>query len=849
LGREQEVAALFALFRQTDIRLVTLTGPGGVGKTRLGLEVANNLLDMFADKVSFVSLASISDPDLVIPAIAQPLGLKETGEQPLLVWLKAFIRDKPILLVLDNFEQVVLAAPRLSELLAACQHLKFLVTSRAALHVRDEHEFPVLPLALPDLNHPPTSEVRSQNAAVALFLERARSVKPNFQMTAFNARTIAEICVHLDGLPLAIELAAARMKLLTPQALLARFGQRLDLLTSGARDVPVRQQTLRNTIAWSYGLLGAAEQQLFRRLSVFKGGWTLEAAGDFFAALDGSRNDESGMLLDRVNALLDNSLLYRMDAEEQEPRFTMLEIIREFALEALAGSGELNIAQEAHTAYYLSLVVAGLEERDEVWQGEWLGRMEQELDNLRAALQYTLEQMEKGHNSKLALRLGVTLTPFWLWSGHWSEGLTFLERALMKREDVEEPVLAKALVSAGKLAFQQGDYQRAETLARESQALFGKMRDTRGVASALEILGMVSWNKGNLSSAHTLLEEALALYKLTNDKEGMVNSLFNLAWLARGQGDYNQARALCEESLALSSDLGYLRGVADAKLLMAQILFDTQVAQNIVRLQVESVLDLYRQVGDKEGIAACYHLLGQITLLQGDFEEARSWFEQSVEQHKELGHLAGMAWAVSGLARVAFTQGDLIEAYRSYEESLALARALGDQELLVNCMEGLAMVVSMQGKHVWAAQICGAAEVLRETIGQPHAPAERMMYENAIKDVHRHLDEQAFAAAFEGGRLMSPDQVLQERVSITLLPPAPSTPVARKMLKSDPAGLTPREVEVLRLVAQGLTNEQVASQLVISPRTVDTHLTSIYGKIGVSSRSAATRYAMEHHLV
>ncbi len=571
-------------------------------------------MDLFADKVSFVSLASISDPDLVIPAIAQPLGLKETGEQPLLVWLKAFIRDIPILLVLDNFEQVVMAAPRLSELLAACQNLKFLVTSRAALHVRDEHEFPVLPLALPDLNHPPTSEVRSQNAAVTLFLERARSVKPNFHMTASNARSIAEICVHLDGLPLAIELAAARMKLLTPQALLARFDQRLDLLTSGARDVPVRQQTLRNTIAWSYGLLGAAEQQLFRRLSVFIGGWTLEAAEDVFAALDGSRNDVAGVLLDRVNALLDSSLLYRMDAEEQEPRFAMLETIRDFALEALAGSGELNVAQEAHAAYYLSLVIAGLEQHDRVWQGEWLERMEQELDNLRAALQYTLEQMEMGHNSTLALRLGGTLTPFWLWSGHWSEGLTFLERALMKREDVEEPVLAKALVSAGKLAFQQGDYERAETLARESQALFSEMRDTRGSASALEILGMVSWNKGNLNSAHTLLEEALALYKQTNDKEGMVNSLFALAWLARGQGNYNHAHALGEESLALSDDLGYLRGVADAKLLMAQILFDTQAAQNIVRLQVENVLDLYRQVADREGIAACFHLLGQITL-------------------------------------------------------------------------------------------------------------------------------------------------------------------------------------------------------------------------------------------
>ena len=765
-----------ALLRQSDIRLVTLIGPGGVGKTRLGLEVANNLLDMFDGNVSFISLASISDPDLVIPTIAQSLLLKETGEQPLLELLKALIRDIPILLILDNFEQVVMAAPKLSELLTACQHLKFLVTSRTALHIRNEHEFPVLPLALPDLNHPPALEAFSQYAAVTLFLDRAQSVKPNFQMTATNASTIAEICVHLDGLPLAIELAAARMKLLSPQALLARLGQWLAVLTNGARDVPVRQQTFRHTIAWSYGLLGAVEQQLFRRLSVFVGGWTLKAAGSVCAALDVSSNDV--VLLDRVNVLLDNSLLYRMDAEEEEPRFAMLEIIREFALEALAESGELNAAQEAQSAYYLSLVVAGLAQRAEVWQGGWIERM---------------EQMERKRNSTLALRLGGTLTPFWLWSGHWSEGLTFLERALTNREGVEEPVLAKALLSAGKLAFQQGNYERAETLAKECQALFDEMRDTRGDASALEILGMVTWNRGDLSNALTLLQEAFTLDKQMGDKEGMVNSLFALAWLARGQGDYDHARALCEESAALSSGLGLSRAEADAELLMAQILFDTQADQAIVRHQVVNVLELYRQVTDKEGIAACFHLLGQITLLRGDTEEARSWFEQSVEQHKELGHLAGLAWAVSGLARVAFAQGDLVGAYNKYEESLALAKALDDQELLVNCMEGLAMVVSMQGKHVWAAHIWGAAEALRDSIGQPHAPVEQIIYQSAIK--------------------------------------------------------TPREVEVLRLVAQGMTNEQVANQLVISPRTVDTHLTSIYGKIGVSSRSAATRYAMKHHLV
>ena len=826
---------------------MTLIGPGGVGKTCLGLKAANELLNVFEGNISFVSLASISDPELVVPTIAQSFMLKETGEPSLLDLLKALIRDIPMLVVLDNFEQVVMAASKLSELLIACQHLKFLVTSRVALHIRDEHQFPVLPFAMPSLNDHPTVEALSQYSAVALFRERARLVKPDFQMTATNIRTIAEICMHLDGLPLAIELAAARMKLLSPQALLARLDHRLEVLTGGARDVPVRQQTLRNTIAWSYDLLAATAQQVFRRLAVFVGGWTLEAAEAVCADLDLSNNDVE--LLNCVDVLLDSSLLYRRDAAEEEPRFAMLEVIREFALEALAESGELNGAQEAHSAYYLHLVTAGLEQRDEVWQGLWFERIEKELDNLRAALQYILEQMEKKQDSTIALQLGGTLTPFWLWSGYWSEGLAFLERTLMNSEGVEQPVLAKALLSAGKLAFQQGDYPRAEALARESRLLFEEMRDPKGEASTLEILGMVTWNRGDLSNARSLLEEALILYQRVGDEEGIINLFLALAWLARAQGEYKRAQVLCEESLAFSSNIGLLRGMADTKLLQAQILFDTQADQTEVRQQIEKALELYRQVSDREGVAACFHLIGQITLLQGDAEKALTWFEQSVDQHKELGHMAGMAWAISGKARVAFTQGNLGEAFKMYQESLSLARALGEQELLVNCLEGLADVVSMQGKYEWAAQIWGAAGVLRESIGQPHTPVEQVMYDSSIKAVRRHLGEQAFETAYERGRWMSPDQVLQEQVTMVLSPSTSPAPNARKMPKSNPDGLTPREVEVLRLVAQGLTNDQVANRLIISPRTVDTHLTSIYGKIGVPSRSAATRYAMEHDLV
>ena len=848
LGREQEVAAVCALLRRPEVRLVTLTGPGGIGKTRLGLEAATDLLDVFAYRVSFVSFASIRDPDLVIPALAQMLGLKETGERPLLERLKELLRDTRMLLVLDNFEQVVVAAPGLSELLTACLHLKFLVTSRAALRVRDEHEFPVLPLALPNLTHLPTSEVLSQYAAVALFLERARSVKPDFQMTATNARTIAEICVYLDGLPLAIELAAARMKLLSPQALRARLDQRLAVLTSGARDVPVRQQTLRNTITWSYSLLGAAEQQLFRRLSVFVGGWTLESAEALYAALDNGRNDGAGALLDRMTSLLDNSLLYRMDSEGNEPRFAMLETIREYALEALAESQELDVAREAHAAYYLRLVEADLE-REERWQGEKLEQLEQEHDNLRAALRSTLVQAEAGHDSVMALRLGGALTPFWLMRGHWGEGRAFLERALAKHEGVGVHILAKALMAAGKLAFQQGDYDRAEVLAKESQELFRAMGDTHGIAITLEIQGTVAWNRGKLATARALLEEVLTLYTEMNDKDGRANSLNRLAWLIRSQRDYTRARGLLEESLTLYKALGHTGGIADSLLLLSQLLFDTQTEPTAVHIQLEEALALFRKVSDKEGIAACYHLLGEVNLQLGDAVMASSWLEQSLLLHQELGHQAGIAWVLSVVARVAAAQDDHAAARSFYEKSLAQAKAIGDQELIVACLEGLAAVASVQGELMWAARQWGMSEVLREAMGQPRSPVERASYKRAVMDARRRLGERAFAQALAEGRAMVQEQAL----NVWPPPMEPTSSIVPRVTVlaplTYPDGLTTREVEVLRLVAQGMTDAQVAEHLVISPRTVNTHLTSIYGKIGVSSRSEATHYALEQRLI
>src|SRR6266516_3815154 len=350
IGREKEVDAVYHLLLREDVRLVTLTGPGGVGKTRMALHVAEQLRAHFADGVWFVSLAPISDPDLVIPTIAQTLGLWEAGERSLLEQLQVFLRERQVLLLLDNFEQVVRAAMHVANLLTICSHLKVLVTSREVLHVRAEREFPVPTLSLPDPKRLPDLVTLSQYEAVALFISRAQAARPEFQVTNANAPAVAEICARLDGLPLAIELAAARIKLLPPQALLARLDQRLALLTGGARDMPVRQQTLRNTIAWSYHLLEAQEQRLFRQLSVFAGGCTLEAIEAVCTALP----DGAGQVFDGVASLLDKSLLQQIEQEGEEPRLTILETVREYGLESLRESGEAHESQRAHALYYLA---------------------------------------------------------------------------------------------------------------------------------------------------------------------------------------------------------------------------------------------------------------------------------------------------------------------------------------------------------------------------------------------------------------------------------------------------------------------------------------------------------------
>src|SRR5947209_4086018 len=836
IGREQEVQVIAALLQRPEVRLLTLTGLGGVGKTRLALAAASALRADFADGVCFVPLASAREPERVIPTMAQALGLWESLDRPLLQQLHTALRERHLLLLLDNFEQVLAAATTLAALLASCPRLHVLVTSRAALHLSAEYEFAVPPLAVPDFPQLPESQDLSQVATVALFLERARAVQSDFQLTTANAHTVAAICARLEGLPLAVELAAARIKLLPPQALLHRLEHRLEVLTSGAQDLPARQQTLRNTLQWSYDLLCAEEQRLFRWLSVFVGGFTLEAA----TAVCNSGSEPPLDVLAGVASLLDKSLLLQTEQEGEEPRLRMLETLREFGLACLSTNGEEAAARQEHARYYLALVEAAEPHLFGPEQLLWFDRLERELDNLRAILRaFTTRGEDK---VELALRLVSALRMFWCGrGGYLREGRNVLERLLAPAGAIAAPVRLKALNAVGLILWIQSDVRSLEQMADEALALARDQGDQRNMAEAMILCGTVMMlDRRDYAGAQACLEEAMTSARTLRDRLILGWALTSLGRLAWYQQDAQRAIAWFEECLIQWRAMGerVFISVVLAALARAELsLGHTARAQTLL----EEDLTICRSFGDNWGIALNLSLLGRLAFQQRELSQAEAFLTDGARLASEVGDQRNVVQSRLLLGGLAALRGDYAGARQWYEEGLAVALDIRYTSLIASGLKGLGCVAAAQGLHTWAAVLWGTAEPLRESRSVVIPPA---IYERMVAVVRSQLGEPACAQALADGRTMTPAQALAAYKALPM-----QTTRRAKRPPAYPAGLTAREVEVLRLVAAGLTDAQVAEHLVISLRTVNTHLTSIYSKLGVSSRAAATGFAVERHLV
>jgi predicted ATPase len=671
VGRDLEIGAVKELVLRRDVRLVTLTGPGGIGKTRLAVRVAGDAADWFPGGVCFIPLAAVSDPALLPSIIGQALGMRETGGQVTIESLKERLHDlrEELLLVIDNFEHLHPAAHTVAELISVAQELKVLVTSRAPLHIYGEHEFPVPPLDLPDLRATLSVRTIARKPAVALFVERAVAAKPNFELTEENALAVATICSRLDGLPLAIELAAARIKLLSPSAMQARLESRLQLLTGGAQDLPVRQQTLRGAIDWSYGLLNQAEQALFRRVSVFVSGCTLEGV----EAVCNTKQDLEIDAVDGMESLVNKSLAQRTDCPVGESRFVLLDTIREYGLERLAASGEQAATRNAHAAYCLVLAEEYAAQAADPARTDWLGLCDVEHDNFRAALDW----LTQAGNSDWGLRLGAALFQFWDAREHLTEGRDRLAKILKVGGAVgSSNARTRALFAAGVLAGEQSDYRAAGALLRESMQLSRALNDTRGVGIALNALAVNARDLGDFAASRSLFEESMEIWKSLGDSVVMARSLSNLASVVKLQGDYASARSLFEGSLALFEELGDSTGMAWSLNYEGDVAHE-QGEHAVARSLYEQSLTLFRQLGDKWGMAGCLVDLGNLARDQGHHDTARSHYAEAMRLFQELGQKRGMARLLDCLACSAALRSDPQRALRLAGTAAAMRRVLG----------------------------------------------------------------------------------------------------------------------------------------------------------------------------
>jgi predicted ATPase/serine/threonine protein kinase len=713
VGRVGELEQIEQIVLDTGVRLLTLTGPGGTGKTRLAIQAAENLASHFDGGVAFVNLAPIADATLVASAVARSLGIRESGDMPLVQASADHLRGRGrTLLFMDNFEQVSDAATLVQELLDACPELTVLVTSRQGLHIYGEQEFPVPPLPLPAPGALFSPSTLMECPSIALFAQRAAAGRPGFALTPKNAGAVVEICCRLDGLPLAIELAAARVKILPPAELLARIERPLELLTGGARDLPERQQTLRQAIKWSHDLLTPPEQKLFRRLSVFAGGCTLEAA----EAVCNTTEDLGVDVLDGVTGLVDNSLLVQRGSEEREPRFLMLETFREYGREQLIAHQEDEATRKAHAAYML--VMAEEEHLDMAphEREHWLRCCDLEHDNFRAATHWLISSGDV----EWAFRLGAALFPFWEQRDHLTEGRETLARMLaMPGASPRTRSRARVVYCAAVLADTQADLDAAQLKGREARDIYRECGDIQGVASATIILAFQAQRRGRYAEAVSRFGETVALWTQLGDRTAVDLATSNMAHAAKLGGDYDAARRLLEEVIA-----------------------STQAR------------------GDARGFAGALNGLGDVAATQGDHAAARHYHHDSLAKYREIDDRWGVARVLTDLANVDLQAGDYPQADGSFKEALRAFRELGHQRGVARQLESLAWCATCQSRDEHAVALTSAAAAIRQRIAAPPKPAERDRIERALAQARGRITAEAYDTAWTEGHSTPLDRLL-----------------------------------------------------------------------------------------
>ncbi|HLW48453.1 MAG TPA: tetratricopeptide repeat protein [bacterium] len=753
IGREREVAQVKGFLSRT--RLLTLTGAGGAGKSRLAFQVATEVLEDFADGVWVVELASVADPALVPQAVASVLSVSEQPACTLTDTVVGALRRKSLLLVLDNCEHLQSACVQLANaLLSSCPHLRIFTTSRMALGVPGETLWRVPSLSLPGSGRLPSLDHLQQYEAVRLFVERARAVQPTFDLTAANAPAVVKVCHRLDGIPLAIELAAARARVLAAEQIAAKLDDRFRLLTGGSSSALPRHQTLQATMDWSYGLLADKERILLRRLSVFAGGWTLGAAeaicaGDCVAATD---------ILDLLTRLVDKSLVM-MEVKGAEARYRLLETVRQYGRDRLQELEESKEILGRHLDFFLRLAEEIEPKLEGAEQEVWVNRLEAEHDNLRAALEWSIK-----NTAESGLRLVGALGRFWLVRGHFTEGYRWLMEALKIHGSAVQRT--KALDATGLLALRRGDY----------------------------------------ATARLLYEESLSIYRELGDRRGLADAIHSLGFLASHEGDFPSARSFFNECLSI-----------------------------------------YHEIGARQGIAETLGTLGHVAWHQGDYASARPLLEESLTRSRELGQGRLIIFALWSLGLVAFDQGNYADARSFYREGLATAEVLGDP-YFAYLLEACADLAAAEGQPGRAVRLLAAATAFRKALDFPLPPTHRSDYDRPLAMIRATLNEEAFNAAWAEGQTMTLEQAIEYALTATETSPPETKEPEKPTSEKEVSLLTPREQQVAALIAQGLANREIASQLGITERTAETHVRNLLNKMKVNSRTQIAVWAVKHGL-